>query len=400
MTVSEATLQSRDAALHAPGSASDAVASWLERRTSPLDAARRRVIAFALATPLRSALSDRDRRLAVMATVGVLCALAATVAFPAVLFAVSPILLGVPHVASDVRYLVLRRRLPTWWKWGVLGGCAVMLALRIAQELGGPSELLRAEVSTGTAWLVAAALAGALVSGSWRRLCLALPLIAVIGVYAQMAPYWSVLGLTHGHNVIAIVLWLLLFRRRPAAVWFPVLLVACAAVWLVSGAATPVIASVGGATALGVDMTEVSRWLAPGLAPGAALAVTFTYVFLQAIHYSVWLGWIPQEDVRAEGTLTFRMSARSLLADFGLLGLLALAGACALVIGFAAFDLVRTRDVYLSLAAFHGYLELAMLAYLFTAASVTGEPASASVSGEPDAKRSRSPRAPALARAR
>lgn len=75
----------------------------------------------------------------------------------------------------------------------------------------------------------------------------------------------------------------------------------------------------------------------------------------------MWLGWIPKEVVRGEATLSFRMSVESLLRDLGpnlvkmILGLMVLVGAASVL------HLHATRNLYLSLAVFHGYLELAAL---------------------------------------
>jgi hypothetical protein len=346
-----------------------------------LDAVRRRLLAAVLGTRLAPLLHDRDRRLAAAATLGIGVALAATLLAPAVLFALSPIVLGVPHIAADVRYLVLRRALPRWWKWSIVGACLALVALRGVQELAARSApgsfgmveggaLLRAEVTVGTGWLVVAALAGAWASGAWRRALLVLPVAGAVAWIAQLDPWGWVLVLTHLHNVAAVVLWLLLFRRAPRAVLWPLLLLAVVTGVLASGLANGAVLGVGGHRALGVDMRWVAGWLAPGVPAGLALGLTLTYVFLQAIHYSVWLGWVPQEDVRGEGTLTFGMSLRSLRADFGVAGVLLVAGGALAVAVCASMALVRTRDLYLSVTGFHAYLELAMLAYLFTARGV------------------------------
>ena len=92
--------------------------------------------------------------------------------------------------------------------------------------------------------------------------------------------------------------------------------------------------------------------------------VGLSFLFLQAVHYSVWLSWIPQEDLPGEGTTTFKMSARSFARD---LGRPAAVGVVLLALVVAAAGVVtphHARHVYLSLATFHGYLELSMLAFL------------------------------------
>jgi hypothetical protein len=113
-----------------------------------------------------------------------------------------------------------------------------------------------------------------------------------------------------------------------------------------------------------MDLRDAAQTLAPGLPAGPAAGIVTSFVLLQGVHYAVWLGWIPQESVRAEGTLTFRMTVRGWWRDFGAVGLAGIALAWAVVVLGALVDARGARDAYLSVAAFHGYLELAMLAWL------------------------------------
>lgn len=55
------------------------------------------------------------------------------------------------------------------------------------------------------------------------------------------------------------------------------------------------------------------------------------------------------------------MSLRALVRDFGARGLLLVALVSGATLLLGTRDLTRTRDTYLTLAAFHGYLELAVL---------------------------------------
>jgi len=341
---------------------------FLDQIVAPWDEARRRLFGLALRVPpLAGIVRDRDRRVAAISTVSVAFGLALSLLMPAVLFALSPVVLGVPHVAADLRYLVLRRPLARWWKWAIFGTSAVMVALRIAQELDDRPVLLTIEVAIGAGWLLLAVVAGGMASRAWRRLAVAVPIVGAVAFLSMQSPFYAVVGLAHVHNVVAIGLWLLLFRRRRTAVLLPLALIAVALGAILTGASMPLTLWAGGLSGLGAELHEVSTWLVPGVAPELALYVTVAYVFLQALHYSVWLGWIPQEDVRAEGSLTFRMSARSLIKDFSGLGVGAIVLGTFVVVAFGAKNLLVTRDVYLSIAAFHGYLELATLAYLSTA---------------------------------
>jgi hypothetical protein len=119
------------------------------------------------------------------------------------------------------------------------------------------------------------------------------------------------------HNVVAFVLWLTLFRSRPGWTAVPATIVAIGVVVLLSGALLPWTAQLGGWVAFGLVLTKLGAALAPGTVPHVAMAVAMTFVFLQSVHYAVWTAWIPQDRLTGEGTPTFRMSVRTLLADFG-----------------------------------------------------------------------------------
>jgi hypothetical protein len=65
--------------------------------------------------PLRPVIADRNIRVPIGLTVHALAAFAIALLVPSLSLVVPPIVLGVPHVASDIRYLVLRRNLPASW---------------------------------------------------------------------------------------------------------------------------------------------------------------------------------------------------------------------------------------------------------------------------------------------
>src|SRR4051812_48681343 len=85
-----------------------------------------------------------------IAGLAVLCA--ATLVAPALLLVWMPIVLGVPHIASDVRYLVLP--LPRRQFIVATGACAALVALKAASLIAGVS-LLRAEMFVVATWLLA-----------------------------------------------------------------------------------------------------------------------------------------------------------------------------------------------------------------------------------------------------
>src|SRR5687768_7270451 len=66
-------------------------------------------VAFAHSPRLRRAARSRSYRLELIALVGVTGALLGVVLAPALLFVWGPLVLGIPHLVADVRYLVVRR---------------------------------------------------------------------------------------------------------------------------------------------------------------------------------------------------------------------------------------------------------------------------------------------------
>src|SRR5688572_10309580 len=88
-----------------------------------------------LAVPARSSTIVRFAGLAV------LCA--TTLVAPALLLVWMPLLFGVPHVASDIRYLVLP--LPRRQLVSAIGASAALVALRAAMVVTG-AKLFHAEV--------------------------------------------------------------------------------------------------------------------------------------------------------------------------------------------------------------------------------------------------------------
>ncbi len=349
------------------------LAATLERAATPLDGVRRRLSPLVAATPL----VRRDPRIALIATVHALLALALAIVAPVVLIVIGPIVLGVPHLAGDVRYLVLRRRLPAWWKKGIWVACGALVLLRIVEELHlrgfGGALPARVELAAATLWTLAAILAGASLSGAWRRALPALALVLGLGAMAWTTPVMSRLVFAHLHNVIAISVWLVLFRRRLKSVLVPLAVIAGGTALLVSGATAMWTLRAPFVEVFRLHVLAASDWLAPGAPFALAVGLTCSYAFLQSIHYAVWLVHVPQEDVKSEGTLSFRQSARAAVRDFGARGFVLLAVATLGIIGFGFVNPVSTRAVYLSVASFHGYLEVAMLAFLLLSRSTARE---------------------------
>jgi len=339
--------------------------SALDFAVDPLDAARRSTFRLTTRSALLTRLlARRDTRLAMLATAQVAVGLALTVAAPVALFAVAPVLLGVVHVGADVRYLVLRRRLPGALL--ALSACAAtgLLGVRVLsalQVLHGPVEPW--ELALGGAWIAGAFALGAGTAVSRRRIALGAAGLALALAAGLRYPGAAYVVFFHGHNLVAVVVWLVLFRRNRGWALWPIAAIGLGLVALLSGALLPFVHAIHADGAFGLDLAQLGRWLAPGLPSHAAASVAMAFVFLQGAHYSAWLGWVPQDALPGEGTFTFRMTVRSLVGDFGKGGLVVVTLlAVGLAVG-ACFGLHQARGAYLSLSNFHGWMEGALLAF-------------------------------------
>lgn len=344
----------------------------LDRAVAPLDRLRRHVLLGLVRAPaLGRLVVRRDARLLVHSVASVAVTFFLTLLCPGVLFTAGPALFGVAHVAADARYLVLRRSVPRWWTTLLGAGCSALFALR-ALECAFPERwpFAATEIAIGWTWAFTGVAAGyAAASGRGAapreaagRALFAGPIVAGLGLAAFTHPHLARLVFAHVHNAVAIALWLYLFRaRRRFALPALALLVAGAAL-LLTGVALPWVHFTGPGAARFVD-ESLFAW--PTWMPQrTALALGVLYVMLQAIHYTVWLAFIPQDDTRAEGTLSFRMSLRALARDFPAPWLAVIVALAAAILGASLLDAHRTRQLYLSLATFHGYLELAAATFL------------------------------------
>lgn len=284
-----------------------------------------------------------------IAGLAVLCA--ATLVAPALLLVWMPIVLGVPHVASDIRYLVLP--LPRRQVVLAIGACAALVVLK-ATSLASGISLLRAEAIVVASWLVVmlalerggplhalqrhgAARPAARASRAWL-------LVVGAGIAIVMLPFQFAVVAAFSHNLVAVIAWLVV--RRPTWRHAVAILTAIAAAVAVLLAIGPTVASMTGG--------DASRWLTidgaasmmfAGVPADTARALLIAFAFLQAVHYAIWLRWIPSGSPAPMRSAAWLCVAVATLA----------------VIAAALVDAAWARTTYLALATFHIYLELVVL---------------------------------------
>jgi hypothetical protein len=235
---------------------------------------------------------------------------------------------------------------------------AGMTALRVLAVAGArPSFAPAVEVALGGAAIVGAALA---TDGAPLRRALVLVAAAALVAAGLWRTSLTAVLLGHAHNLVALAL-LLAWWRAPLSRRLALALAytACAAA-IALGAGDGLTRAAGGfaAPSTGLDFAALTATLAPGLGATAALRVVLLFAFAQAVHYAVWLSLLPTALAPAPSLRT-DLGTPALTAALLLAALLPLAG---------IFAPARTREIYLSLVLFHGWLELALIARLMVRA--------------------------------
>jgi hypothetical protein len=286
-------------------------------------------------------------------------ALLAAARAPLWLLLAGPLLLGVPHVASDLRSLVLRpglhRRSPLLLAAGVpLLFCCVRPTLW-AGLLAAGGALVAARASLARRALLGAACALLLGAALW-------------------AGRSGDLLFAHLHNLVALVFAAALWPGgRKALLWPAGAVVAGTLVLLLTPLPLLLPAHLfdPGAALGGLQLATLRAGLAPAFSAETGTRLVLLYGFLQAAHYAAWLVLIPAAAASAgDGgqapDLASGAGARGLwrgaAQDLGapLVWLCALLAAG--LAGWALLDAAAAREGYLRFAGFHGHLELAALA--------------------------------------
>ncbi len=272
---------------------------------------------------------------------GVVVALALAalaLAAPIAVLVVAPLLLGLPHVAASARIVLGDRGLVRHARTVLvaLGPLALIAVGRAhATWSGGAAPWL--ELGLAGLALLATALVAA---GGWaRRLGVAGVVVAVTAL-ALRWPGPAMLGLLHGHNLVALGLLVACARDRRGAGLIVVvvgLVLAAIGLGLLDHA-------LGDGRLAGLSLEGAAAVLAPGAGAAWGPRIVVGYALLQLVHYAARLGWLAPPPAPGLG-LRWRWQL-VLAAPLPLL-----------VLGGVAPTLV-TRDAYLALAFVHVWWEL------------------------------------------
>ncbi len=304
-----------------------------------------------LAKPL---VRSRELRVAVFGATSLLVALGLTASVPLYLLAIGPLVLGVPHVGSDLRYLVFRPKLHRR-AWLVVPALGLYAAHAYTYD---------ARWGIGVTLLAIVAARG---RRHGRRL-LALLLGAAWMGAAFLDARLTALIFAHLHNFAAVIfLWAWRPRRASKLHFVPIGLFALAAAFVLLGGLDPIVAALSGfAPVVGRTGIEWNLALyAPEVPTPFASRLVLLFAFAQSVHYAVWLRLLPEEDRPRETPRTWASTLTALRQDVGLPVALVIFAVALGVAVWATIDLFAARLGYLRMVLFHGYMETAALALLF-----------------------------------
>lgn len=261
-------------------------------------------------------------------------------------------LLGVPHVVSGVRHLLIRRAAyPV-----TLATAALGLLLGVASTLGGGNLAIRAmtltfAVAVGAEWLSSG-------QPRARRLAGLAALVALTAAAVSFHVTFLALA-AQLHAVSSLAFFAAAARRRGVASWPLIATALAGGAAILLGAADPLLQR------FAFDLPPVAYEQLLGLTSFAPSEVVLrralaAFAFGQSLHYAVWIRLMPEVDRPSPTPWSFRRAAAAFRADFGRLAL-PLAALCGVGAAAMLWAGPAARDVYFAVVYFHLGLEAAGL---------------------------------------
>ncbi len=331
----------------------------------------------------------RSLRLALLFAVSCSISLPLALFFPLWLLLFGPLVYGVPHIVSSLRYFhhsaerASSARAPQTRRLA-FSAAAFILLLVFAHRLLLTQSFFNLSIPQlsewkGSTYVDLIALGMTFLLGTWIYRKTLFQFLAGLAALAPLAiafwyqPMWTIGAMVLIHNFIAFVYWIRSTRTKSEN------LVAWAAFGITLGVSTAIFFGLFDDVyryfhdfqprlvlqVVQLTAEDTGRLIAPWWQGSDAfwLHACSVYAFGQALHYFVWLKAIPDQFHSHDVPTSFRQSLQLLSQDFGRAVALALVFISVVSIVIWSFmSLQEARMIYFCLAGYHGYLEIAGLA--------------------------------------
>jgi hypothetical protein len=317
-----------------------------------------------------------------------LCLFAATCAlmlnlsllFPLWVLFIGPLVYGVPHIFSSMRYFHYATGSASKEKMhrilGLIGGILMVVFLYrfffTLHFFGIQAPQLSEWKGSTYLELISLAATFVIASAVYRKSALkvarGIAFLSPLFVAFYFSPLWTIGAMVLLHNFVAFVYWMIAAQKKSerlvAAVSFAAVLILTAGIFL--GWFDGIYRTIHPSLALGftsLSVADTGRLIAPWSGDATLwLHACVAFAFGQSLHYFVWLKAIPDQFHYCEVPTSFRQSLALLKQDFGkILAVAAIVLSAGSVVLWSFMSFQTARLVYFALAAYHGYLEIAGL---------------------------------------
>ena len=310
--------------------------------TYPLDRIRRFLL-FRFRRILSPLMARRSLRICLTASFAIPCILLFSWCAPLWQLLLGPIVLGIPHLVGDVRYLVLQKNLhkKLWFWWGTILPFGLYVCFQ---------QPYLAMIGVCTCAIY-----------TQHHQHLWIKSIALLGLFlSYLEPYLFIFSLLHLHNIIALWIWWKWRKNRSLWECTPIVLCILALFVLCLFGPAPFAFSIFPPE---LPYAYFSRNIVPISLEAYSHELILSYAFLQSMHYLVWIRLIPEEARQQPSPRSFYKSAQYLLRDFGKIMFAGILLSMLILFIGALYSPKQARFGYLTLISFHGFLELAFLCY-------------------------------------
>lgn len=324
---------------------------------------------------MRRLFLNRSFRVLALFTTACCLYLAASLFFPLWVLLIGPVLWGIPHLISSLRYSsagtdknkrtnLLRFHFIIWTMVFIYRFCVDVLLLNAPLS---QHPLLFESLCLLAAFIFQSRLIGFL---KFKNI-ISFQIFTVFILSTYFYPIQTALVALIGHNYLPLIAWYKSCRTRSDVRTFLIcsLMFALASLFIFTGSFDFIyryITPSGSIAFLNWDYSEIISAYAPeGYDYQFWFHIVVLYAFSQAIHYFIWLKAIPENYQQRQHPPSFRWSYLQLSRDFGsgsvLLFIILMAFG---TLGWLMFEFQTARLVYFGIASYHGFMEMAAVPFL------------------------------------